>query len=424
MFKTLLENENDDTRTEKIVMHKQGSGLVAAGPGAGKTHVLCCRAQHLIKRGVPLERILLLTFSKAAALNMSTRLRKKFNVDDVRCSTTHALGLDFIMEYWRDLGFTDQPTVQIKLLAKQLAFIVKKVAAKDKVDAEKLRGAVYGATKAGKNKSQIGQEKGLSKAVADVLRRYQKFKLRKNRVDYADMLDLSTQLLKTRPDIQKKVGTSIDHLLVDEVQDMKMQECQLLYYLAKQTKTAVLVGDKKQNIYAFRGADPRCLHKLEKHLKPVVYHLTESFRVPSQMLPLVNAIGAAINDDPKLTSDRKGFKPSFFRSTNNDEQSDFVVREIKKLLDKGVPVDEIAVLGRTRRPMILLKTALNTSGIETFEAYCSSKGEPVKVLKALILIAKWKARCPKRGKYPFKPVKALLRVLENSGLSERIQQEL
>ncbi len=346
------------------------------------------------------------------------------NIDDVRCSTTHAMGLSIIMEYWRDLGFSDYPTVQLKQLAKQLAFIVKKVAAESKVDAKKLGEAVYTATKDGKNSCQIEQGKGLSKSVAEVLRRYQNSKLRKNRVDYVDMLDLSTQLLKSRPDIRKRVGASIDHLLVDEVQDMTEKECQLLFYLAKQAKSAVLVGDKKQNIYSFRGANPRCLRKLEKHLKPVVYHLTESFRVPSQMLPLVNAIGAAINDDPKLTSHGKGFKPCFFRSANNDEQADFVVREIQKLLAKGVPEVEIAVVGRTRRSLILLKSALNMCGIETFEDYCCSKGEPVKVLKALILIAKWKARCPKRGKHPFKPVNALLRVLESSGLTERIQQEL
>ncbi len=41
-----------------IVWHKQGSALVAAGPGTGKTHVLCCRVQYLIKRGVSTERIL------------------------------------------------------------------------------------------------------------------------------------------------------------------------------------------------------------------------------------------------------------------------------------------------------------------------------------------------------------------------------
>ncbi len=87
------------------------------------------------------------------------------------------------------------------------------------------------------------------------------------------------------------------------------------------------------------------------------------------MLGLVNAIGGDINDDPKLTSNRQGFNPRFFRSANNDEQSDFVVREITKLLDRGVPTEEIAILGRTRRPLILLKNALTKNGIEGVENY-------------------------------------------------------
>ena len=64
------------------------------------------------------------------------------------------------------------------------------------------------------------------------------------------------------------------------------------------------------------------------------------------------------------------------------------------------------------------------SGIESVETYCSSKGMPVKVLKALMWIVKWKAKAPKKGKHPFMPVNALTRVLKNSGLPKVVQQEL
>jgi DNA helicase II / ATP-dependent DNA helicase PcrA len=101
-----------------------------------------------------------------------------------------------------------------------------------------------------------------------------------------------------------------------------------------------------------------------------------------------------------------------------------VVREITKLLDRGVPAKEIAILGRTRRPLILLKNALTKNGIESVENYCGSMGEPVKILKALMLIAKWKARAPKQGKHRFTPVNALTRILKYSGLPEKVQQEL
>ena len=112
---------------KKIVKHKKGPAFVTAGPGTGKTQVLCCRAQHLIKRGVPAEKLLLLTFSKTAALNMETRLIEQFNVGNVRCSTTHAFGLSIVMEYWPELGFTAQPKVQVKQLNKQQASSLRRL---------------------------------------------------------------------------------------------------------------------------------------------------------------------------------------------------------------------------------------------------------------------------------------------------------
>lgn len=310
---------------QKIVKHNVFGAaylFVMAGPGTGKTHVLCHRVRHLIKKGVTPENILRLTYSKSAALNMASRLAKRFNVWNVRYSTTHAFGLSLVMEHWHELGFTARPKVKTKSSFKRLSFIVKKMAAQDHVDQKQLQIAVYKALKE-------GRATVLKVSVNQVLERYQQGKLRNNWLDFADMLKLACQLLKDYPDILKSVGT-IEHLLVDEVQDMTEKECQLLYYLAKAAKSAVLVGDEKQNIYSFRGAHPESLQKLESYLKPQTRYLTQSFRVPKQLLPMVNSIGADICDAPELTSQKKGFKPALFCAANNDEQSDFIAKQIKK----------------------------------------------------------------------------------------------
>jgi DNA helicase-2/ATP-dependent DNA helicase PcrA len=246
------------------------------------------------------------------------------------------------------------------------------------------------------------------------------------RIDYADMVSLPIQLLKeNKSDIRKKVMTKIKHLLVDELQDITMKEAQFICYVAEQAESSVLVGDKKQSIYGFRGSDLKCWKKLEQKLNPTFYYLTESFRVPRSMLPLVNAIGSDIvGDDPKLTSSKKGFKPRLFRSSNNDEQSDFIVREIKQLLAKGVPAEEIAILGRTTKPLILFKNTLTMSGIEAKEAYRKSDAKPEKALKSLIRITKWQAKVSKKGKHLFKLVNALTRILKISGLPSKIQDKL
>jgi DNA helicase-2/ATP-dependent DNA helicase PcrA len=407
---------------QNIVTHGKGSAFVVAGPGTGKTHVLCTRVQHLVERKADPERILLLTFSNAAALDMKTRLVKQFDISGVQCSTTHAFGLSIVMEHWSVLGFTVQPSVNIKLRNERLATWITKVATKRKVTESELRQLVR--AKINGVRDRMIDSRRLQEAADEVIKSYQRGKQTNNVIDYQDMLNLSIQLFKKQPDVLVEIRRSIQHLLVDEVQDMTERECQFLYFLGRKAKSSVFVGDKKQCIFKFRGANPMALNKLEKRLKPVVYHLTESFRVPMQMLPLVNAIGADINNDPELTSNRKGFVPRFFCSADNDQQSDFVVREIRRLLEKGVSADEIGILGHTRRSLTLLAHALKMNGIERVLKYSTSNGGPVKVLKALMRITKWMALIEKDEVPAPVPAKALTILLENIGLPDVVQQEL
>jgi DNA helicase-2/ATP-dependent DNA helicase PcrA len=405
---------------QTIVKHKNGSAFVVAGPGTGKTHVLCTRAQHLLKNNVNPKKILLLTFSKAAALNMKARLAKQFDIIDVQCLTTHAFCRRMIMEHWSVLGFTEKPQVDIKWCNEKLTNLITQVSTKHKVTKSQLRQVVYEKINGGR---MIGNRQ-LQVATDEVIKSHQRDKLRQNVIDYHDMLNLIIQLFRKHPDVLEMVGQSIQHLLVDEVQDMKKHEYQFLYYLAKNAKSSVFVGDKKQCIFKFRGANPGALNKLRRYLNPVVYHLTESFRVPKQMLLLVNAIGADINNDPKLTSNRKGFVPCFFCSADNDEQADFVVREIGRLLKKGVPANEIAILGRTRRNLTLFSHVLKMNGIERVVVGNASEDETLRVLKALIRITKWMAFIDKDEVPAQFPVKALTILLENIGLPDVVQKKL
>jgi DNA helicase II / ATP-dependent DNA helicase PcrA len=407
-----------------IIKHKRGPAVVTAGPGTGKTHVLCHRVKHLTNTGDSTEEIVMLTFSKAAALNMETRLEEQFEIDNVLCSTIHAYGYRIIRNNYLSLGFTATPKLKSKQLFKRLANIIKRVASRYHIDKRQLEKAVYSVVNDGKNISQIKQDNDLAKSTAEVLKRYQNLKLKKNWINFADMLTLPIQLFKAEPEILKQVRSQIKHLLVDELQDLTMKEAQLIYCLAKGTKSAVLVGDKKQNIYAFKGASIKCWEKLEKMLKPTCYYLTKSFRVPMQLLPLVNTVAADINDDPQLTSNRMGFKPRLFISANNDEQSSFIADEIKKLLAKGVPAKEIAILGHNRKPLALLKNALAMSGIDAIETYRKSDGIPEKVLKSLMRITKWKAWSTGRGRHPFTLVRSLARVLDVTRLPWKLQENI
>jgi superfamily I DNA/RNA helicase len=123
-------------------------------------------------------------YSNNAAVNMETKLQKEFAVNNVRCSTIHAFGLSIIMEHYQLLGFTTKLTLETKRLSKQLALLIKKVASANNVEPKHLRHAVYKVIRKDRNIGRIKQDTDLAELVAEVLKQYQKVKLRNNWIDY------------------------------------------------------------------------------------------------------------------------------------------------------------------------------------------------------------------------------------------------
>lgn len=413
------------TEEQKIIVkHKEGPALVTAGPGTGKTHVLCQRIQYLLKNKTKPEQILFLTFSRAAAANIETRLVENFSIDKVECSTIHAAGLKIIMENWSLLGFTQPPKMEKTLCNQMLENVIKQVVVDYKVTKKNLWKVILQKFK-GVTDKIIEEKPQLKLASVEVLKRYREEKRQKNLIDFLDMLALPVELFKRHPDVLKKIGTQVEHILVDEVQDMTLREYRFLYRLAKYAKSSVLVGDQKQRIYQFRGSTEKGFNKFMRYLNPVHYNLTQTFRLPVNILPLVNAVGEDINTDPLLNNptNKKGFQPRFFNSPNNDEQLEFITNEISSLLDKGVPASEIAILGRTKKSLTVFAHGLKIKGVDTATKYRTSKGEPVKVLKALVLITRWVAR-RNNGISISTPTKALTRLLQNINLPNDMQAEI
>jgi len=156
---------------KKIINHTKGSAVVKAGPGTGKTHVLCCRVKHLKNMGVPPENIVLLTYNKDAADNMKARLAEQFNIDNVRCSTIHSLCYDIVRKYWPQLGFTAEPKMKDNLLKIRRTILIQRVASRYHINQKELKKAVYSVINEDEKISPIKQENGLAKAKAEVLKR-------------------------------------------------------------------------------------------------------------------------------------------------------------------------------------------------------------------------------------------------------------
>jgi len=142
------------------------------------------------------------------------------------------------------------------------------------------------------------------KAGTRYLETYQEKKLQHRQLDYADQEWLAYQLLNTRDDmlwVQYKLDQRIEHLLVDEFQDTNPTQWRLLLPLlqefaatAGEKRSAFLVGDEKQSIYAFRRANPElqnvAAHWLETHLGSKRHNLSRSYRSAPAILDVVNQV--------------------------------------------------------------------------------------------------------------------------------------
>jgi DNA helicase-2/ATP-dependent DNA helicase PcrA len=324
-----------------IIHHATGVALINAGPGTGKSATLIGKIAWLLSQGIKPNEILILTYNREARRGFATRLRKELGpkATGVHVKTLHGYGLKEIKEHHKKLGFTLEPKVVT------------------------------------------------NSATSNAQR-----KLKRNQVDYDDMLTLPLQLFSEHPTILINETAQFSCLLVDELQDIKGEQAQLIELLAKHIDTTLLVGDLKQSIYSFIGAGVEHWNMLVDQLAHKHYSLTQSFRIPKASLPFVNAIAASFSDDKPLTSRVEGYAPSLYRFTDSDAQANYIAQTIKRLMAKSVDLTEIACLSKTNLPLQQLKLALEARGIDSIESnYSKSITKWLSVLRALISVSQWTA---------------------------------
>jgi len=281
----LLENLNPEQL--KAVLHKDGSRLIVAGAGTGKTTVITRRIAYLIESGqAKPEEILALTFTEKAASEMAERAegRLPYGYFDLWISTFHgfaerllkehglAIGLPgdfkllnefeqwalvkknldkFKLDYYRPLG---NPTKFIHALLKHFS------RAKD----EDVSPAAYLEYAEGLKENLDGMLSGNDKIaeqeiarlneVANVYQVYQQLLLDNNYLDFGDLINYVLKLFRERPAILEKYRRQFKYILLDEFQDTNWAQYELVKILAAPANNLVVVGDDDQSIYRFRGA--------------------------------------------------------------------------------------------------------------------------------------------------------------------------
>lgn len=343
--------------------HGDGPILVIAGAGSGKTRTLVYRMAYLIEQGVAPESILLLTFTRRAAQEMLHRAGELTagTCRRVMGGTFHATANILLRRYGHHLGLNSNFTIIdrgdsegiINLLKSSLgmAGAGKRFPSK-RVVMNLISGAINKST--GIEQLVYRDHIHLTEFVQDfytIAEHYRNFKLDHGLLDYDDLLIYWKRLLAESEPARHELSTRFQYILVDEYQDTNQLQAEIVRLLAYRHSNVMVVGDDAQSIYSFRGADFYNIMRFpEQYQNVAIVKLEENYRSTAPILQLTNAIIA--NAEQKFTktlftSITGGDRPQLAMAANEAAEARYVVQEIKKRQDQGVPLGEMAVLFRS-----------------------------------------------------------------------------
>jgi len=392
--------------------------LIIAGAGTGKTKTLAHRVAHLILNGADPQRILLLTFTRRAAAEMTRRAalilgeaRRREPQKPVEAvaaagiswsGTFHGIANRLLRLHAYTIGLDPSFTVLdrsdsadlMNLVRNDLGFS-KKVRRFPKKDTCL---AIY--SHAVNTSCEI--ETTLQVAfpwctdwpdqLKELFRTYVLLKQQNNVLDYDDLL-LYWRHMMEEPAVAAEVGARFDHVLVDEYQDTNALQAAILLRMKPDGHGLTVVGDDAQSIYSFRAATVRNILDFPKFFSPpaTVVTLEQNYRSTQPILDASNAvIGLATEGHSKRLFSTKlpGEKPRLVSAADEMAQVQYVVNAILEHREGGIDLKRQAVLFRTAHHSAPLEIELARRNIP-FVKYGGLKFLEAAHIKDVLCVLRW-----------------------------------
>ena len=256
LLMTYLEGLHDAQK--RAVLATDGPLSVLAGAGSGKTRVLTTRIYHLIREGVPAERILAVTFTNKAAREMRERVRAMLGGDGPLpfISTFHGLGRELLESYGKSIGIPrffsvydrDDSEKAVAAALKALDIGAKELSPRA------VLGRISRHKGEGMRAQEFAQKQGRSsfanRVVAEAWQRYEKTLSAEKALDFDDLIALPVRLLEEHDDMRALVQNRWSYIHIDEYQDTNTLQGRLANILAEKHRNLFVVGDIDQCLIA------------------------------------------------------------------------------------------------------------------------------------------------------------------------------
>ncbi len=325
---------------EKAILHTAGPAQIIAGPGSGKTFVIVHRILHLItKQGIDPARILVITFTKAAALEMQERFFRltRPKRPPVRFGTFHAVFYHILKQSARYQGYSIMTESEKRNRIRQLARMYNRFASVQEEDLEELTTLVSACKTTGEVKklSIQGMEE---EDIRFLVKEYESYQQEFRQMDFDDIMLHCHRLLQEDKELLTRWQGQFHYILVDEFQDISPLQYEIIRMLAAPEQNLFIVGDDDQSIYGFRGASPDSMRRFGRDYAAEVIVLDKNYRCHRQIVAAAlgvigenrNRIGKQIH---AVHGEGAGFRVLQYKNEEALQQA--LVRELSDIQEAG-----------------------------------------------------------------------------------------
>lgn len=297
-----------------------GTTLINSGAGTGKSTVMVARMQTILWQ-YPNAKVLMLTFSRKAALELKSRIGYTTNC---QVSTFHSIAYHLLMangfsQYRIDTNEASRDQLISKLIGKADTTIEQVV-------------------------RSLNRLSGTDAATEKIRAKYFKALSKNKMLTFDAMQPFALKLLLTKANVLHQLQSTWDFILVDEYQDTDEVQQKLIELMSAKANNVCAVGDVRQSIYSFRGADPDIMSTFAAKAK--VHNLTVNYRSTPPIIGLANKI---MPDEAPLTaisSDLSSY-PQYLTAIDEADEASHIIGQIKKLHRDGIAYKDMAILYRS-----------------------------------------------------------------------------
>ena len=356
----------------QAISHMDGPAMVLAGPGSGKTTVITHRIKNLIEKAeVRPENILVVTFTKAAAISMQKRFSTLMNGGKgqlVTFGTFHSV-------FYKILRKSRRYEATEILSERQKTDYIREIIGRYGIssnDISELSQNIIndiGNIKGNMLNAQEYEPSCCKKE--DFIKVYNAYNLelkKDGKMDFDDILRECYLLLCENHTILEQWRELYKYILIDEFQDINRIQMNIIELLASPLNNIFVVGDDDQSIYGFRGARPEIMIEFKDYYPEAEFIvLNVNYRSTQS---IINVAGRVIeNNKTRLdkcahANNDKDFQPDIRKFRNQVEELKFVVSKIKEYENQGISLSEMAILVRNNSQIQEISSFLKNRKIE------------------------------------------------------------